>query len=87
MKAYSGAPQINVGSGEDLTIRELAQEVCDVVGFHGEIVTDPSKPDGMPRKLMSAERLRTMGWAPTIPLKAGLREVYRWFLDNQAVAA
>ena len=87
MKTYSGAQQVNVGSGVDLTLRELAQEICEVVGFTGEIVNDPSKPDGMPRKLMSAERLRTMGWAPTIPLEAGLREVYRWFLDNQAVAA
>jgi GDP-L-fucose synthase len=87
MKTYSGDSQINVGSGEDLTIRELAECVCEVVGFKGAIVNDTSIPDGMPRKLMSADKLRGMGWAPTISLMTGMREVYRWFLDNQAVAA
>ncbi|HEY1750113.1 MAG TPA: GDP-L-fucose synthase [Caulobacteraceae bacterium] len=87
MKTYSGVPQVNVGSGEDLTIRALTELVCEVVGFKGEIVNDLAIPDGMPRKLMSAQRLRGMGWAPTIALKDGLREVYRWFLDHHAVAA
>jgi GDP-L-fucose synthase len=87
MKTYSGEQQINVGSGEDLTIRELAELVCEAVGFRGEIVNDPTKPDGMPRKLMSAKRLRTMGWAPRIPLKAGVRDLYSWFQANAAVPA
>lgn len=87
MKTYSGDSQVNVGSGKDMTIRELAESVCEVVGFKGEIVNDISKPDGMPRKLMSGKKLRTMGWTPKIPLKSGLRAYYRWFLDHVAVAA
>jgi len=87
MKTYSGESQINVGSGEDLTIRELTELVCKVVGFKGEIVNDLSIPDGMPRKLMSANKLRRMGWSPTIPLEAGVRDAYRWFLHNFVVDA
>jgi GDP-L-fucose synthase len=87
MKTYSDAAQINVGSGEDLTIAELAECVRKVVGFKGEIVTDPSKPDGTPRKLMNAEKLRAMGWGPSISLETGLAAVYDWFLGNEAVAA
>ena len=87
MKSYSGDSQINVGSGEDLTIRELTELVCEVVGFRGEIVNDLTIPDGMPRKLMSAKRLRGMGWAPRIALGAGVREYYRWFLDNAVAPA
>jgi GDP-L-fucose synthase len=87
MQTYSDAAQVNVGSGEDLTIRELAAAVCETVGFRGEIVTDPSKPDGMPRKLMSARKLRSMGWRPRIPLKSGLGDVYRWFLDTVTAPA
>jgi len=87
MKTYSGESQVNVGSGDDLTIRDLAERIAEVVGFDGRIVTDPSKPDGMPRKLMSARKLRAMGWAPKIPLMSGMREVYRWFVDNAAVVA
>jgi GDP-L-fucose synthase len=87
MKTYSGDSQINVGSGEDLTIRELAELVCEVVGFKGEIVNDLTIPDGMPRKLMSAKRLRGMGWAPRIALGAGVRDYYRWFLDNAVAPA
>ena len=84
LKSYSDAGHVNVGSGEDLTILELTQLVCDVVGFRGEIVHDLTKPDGTPRKLMSADRLRGMGWSPTIPLEQGVEETYRWFLDNIA---
>jgi GDP-L-fucose synthase len=87
MKTYSGEMQVNVGSGEDMTIRELAELVCDVVGFRGEIVSDLSIPDGMPRKLMSTRRLRAMGWAPRRPLKAGIRDLYDWFLANAVAPA
>lgn len=83
LKTYSDALHVNVGSGEDLSILELTQLVCEVVGFDGEIVHDLTKPDGTPRKLMSADRLRAMGWAPTIGLKQGIAETYRWFLDRQ----
>jgi len=83
LKNYSGHEHINVGSGEDLTILELTQIVCRVVGFEGEIVHDLSKPDGTMRKLMSADKLRAMGWAPKIGLEQGIAETYRWFLDNK----
>jgi GDP-L-fucose synthase len=84
MKGYSDFEHVNVGSGEDVTILELAQLVCEVVGFQGEIVTDTSKPDGTPRKLMSADKLRAMGWRPSIALRNGVTDAYRWFLENAA---
>jgi len=84
MKTHSAAGHINVGSGEDLTILELTQMVCDVVGFHGKIVHDLSKPDGTPRKLMSADKLRATGWAPKIALRDGIAAVYQWFQANKA---
>ena len=82
LKTYSDFEHVNVGSGEDVTIRELTQIVCDVVGFEGDIVTDPTKPDGTPRKLMSADKLRAMGWSPKIGLKDGIETAYDWFLKN-----
>ncbi|MBN9316188.1 MAG: GDP-L-fucose synthase [Devosia sp.] len=84
LKTYSGVEQVNVGSGEDLSILELTQLVCRVVGFEGRIVHDLTKPDGTPRKLMSADKLRAMGWSPRIELEAGIAETYRWFLDHEA---
>ena len=84
LKTYSGVEQVNVGSGEDLSILELTQLVCRVVGFEGRIVHDLTKPDGTPRKLMSADKLRAMGWSPRIELEAGIAETYRWFLAHEA---
>ena len=81
LKSYSGHEHVNVGSGEDISILELTKLVCEVVGFKGEIMHDLSKPDGTPRKLMSADRLREMGWAPRIGLREGIESTYRWFLD------
>ena len=75
---------VNVGSGEDLTILELARLVAEVVGFEGEIVTDPTKPDGMPRKLLDSARLNGLGWKPRIGLKDGIAETYRWYRENVA---
>ena len=84
MTTYSDSEHVNVGSGVDVTILELMQMVCDVVGFHGEIVRDESKPDGTPRKLMAADRLRAMGWTPRIDLIDGIRSTYPWFLEHRA---
>jgi GDP-L-fucose synthase len=84
LKHYSGFEHVNIGSGEDVTILELTEAVCEVVGFKGEIVKDTTKPDGTPRKLMSADRLRAMGWAPKIGLKEGIAQTYQWFLANRA---
>ena len=73
---------INVGSGSDVTILELAQMVARVVGFEGEIKTDPTKPDGTMRKLMDVSRLDRMGWRARIRLEDGIRETYGWFLEQ-----
>ncbi len=82
LKTYSGNRHVNVGSGEDITILELARLVCEVVGFRGRIVTDPTKPDGTPRKLMDVSRLKAMGWAPKYDLRSGLEHAYAWFVAH-----
>jgi GDP-L-fucose synthase len=82
MKSYSGDQHVNVGSGSDLTIQELAELLREIVGFTGAIVHDTSKPDGTPRKLMSAERLKALGWEPRISLREGLRQTYSWFVSS-----
>jgi GDP-L-fucose synthase len=74
---------INVGTGMDCTIRELAETVARVTGFQGKLVFDTSKPDGTPRKLLDVSRLRALGWRASINLEDGLRDAYRWFLANQ----
>ncbi|TIX48989.1 GDP-L-fucose synthase [Alteraurantiacibacter aquimixticola] len=80
LKTYSGEEHVNLGSGSDLPIIELAQMVCDVVGFEGTITKDSSKPDGTPRKLMSGDRIAAMGWKPRIALRDGIADAYRAFL-------
>jgi GDP-L-fucose synthase len=82
LRNYSGESHINVGSGTDLSIMQLARLIARVVGFTGDIVTDTSKPDGTPRKLMSDARLAAMGWKPSIPLEEGLASTYAWFLEH-----
>jgi GDP-L-fucose synthase len=82
LEKYDSAEIINIGSGEDVTIRELAKLVCDVVGFDGELVWDKTKPDGTPRKLLDVTRIRVLGWQPTIPLRKGIEQTYEWFLAN-----
>ena len=74
---------INVGTGVDCTIRELAEAVARVTGFAGKLTFDASKPDGTPRKLMDVSRLKALGWQSTIGLEDGLRDAYQWFLANQ----
>jgi GDP-L-fucose synthase len=84
LKNYSGDSHINVGSGTDVTIDELARLVMRAVGFQGTLEHDTTRPDGTPRKLMSNEKLLTMGWRPTISLPEGLESTYHWFLANRA---
>lgn len=84
LEHYHEAGPINVGTGFDLTIRELAEIVCAVVGFRGRIDLDPSKPEGTPQKLLSSARLRALGWSPAIGLRDGIVATYRWFLDHAA---
>jgi GDP-L-fucose synthase len=74
---------INVGTGEDCTIRELAETVANVTGFRGMLVFDTAQPDGTPRKLMDVSCLKALGWQATIGLEDGLRDAYCWFLENQ----
>lgn len=85
-KTYSGDGHINVGSGEDISIHELARMVAAAVGFDGRVVHDLSKPDGTPRKLMAIDKLRGLGWEPSIGLKSGIEQVYSWFLSHMAEA-
>ncbi|AYO83399.1 GDP-L-fucose synthase [Methylobacterium brachiatum] len=75
---------INVGTGADCTIRELAEALARVIGYEGRLEFDATKPDGTPRKLMDVSRLRAMGWQPEIGLEQGLRQTYGWFLENHA---
>ncbi|QOF69874.1 GDP-L-fucose synthase [Aminobacter sp. SR38] len=82
LKSYSGDQHVNVGSGTDVTILELAETVARVVGFEGRIALDTSKPDGTPRKLMSGDKLAHLGWRPRIELESGIRSTYDWFVNN-----
>jgi len=82
MKVYSGESHVNVGTGEDLTILELAKLVCEVAGFAGTVKHDLSKPDGTPRKLLNVDKIRVLGWTPNISLPDGLAASFRWYLGN-----
>jgi GDP-L-fucose synthase len=84
MQNYSGEEIVNVGVGEDISIRELAEMVSEVVGYEGRIVSDPSKPDGTPRKLLDVTRLNGLGWKARVPLRDGIARTYQWFLGHQA---
>lgn len=83
LQQYSGADHVNLGSGKDIPIIELAELVCQVVGFEGTITKDTGKPDGTPRKLMSGDKIAAMGWAPRIPLREGIADAYRAFLAGE----
>ncbi len=83
MKCYSDLEHVNVGSGNDLTILQLTELVCEIVGFRGEIVHDLTKPDGTPRKLMSADKIRALGWRPSISLRDGIEGTYKSFLQSE----
>jgi GDP-L-fucose synthase len=83
MERYDGAQHINVGTGEDLSVRELAEAIRDIVHPRAVLRFDPSKPDGMPRKLLDVSRLHALGWRHQIGLRDGIRSTYEWFLQNQ----
>ncbi len=84
MEQYDGTELINIGVGEDVTIRELAELIGRVIGFKGELKFDPSKPDGTPRKLLDVSRLHGIGWKAKTGLEEGIRATYRWYLDHVA---
>lgn len=83
MQRYDAPEIINVGVGWDLSIRELAEMICRVAGYRGELVFDTSKPDGTPQKLLDVSKLRGLGWEPRISLEDGIRETYEWFVAQQ----
>src|SRR6059058_5848831 len=85
LEKYDSPEIVNIGCGEDITVRELAELICDVVGFNGELVWDATKPDGTPRKLLDITKIRALSWQPTIPLRQGIAQTYEWFLANRAV--
>ena len=82
MENYSAESHVNIGCGEDLSIMELARLVAEVVGFVGDILTDPSKPDGTPRKLLDVSKIQALGWQAKTPLKLGIQYSYQSFLNN-----
>jgi GDP-L-fucose synthase len=84
MKTYSEPGHVNVGAGEDITILDLTQLVCETVGFIGAIKHDYSKPDGTPRKLISIDKIRALGWSPKIELRSGVASTYAWFQRHYA---
>jgi GDP-L-fucose synthase len=85
LQNYDSPEIINIGSGKDLTIRELAELICDVVGFEGELAWDASQPDGTPRKLLDISKIQSLGWTPGIPLREGIVRTYEWFRKQPAI--
>jgi GDP-L-fucose synthase len=84
MDKYSEPGTINLGSGQEITIQALAETIAMVVGYHGKLEFDKSKPDGTPRKIMDNSRIQALGWTPKISLKQGIQEVYQWYLWNES---
>ena len=86
LQGYDAEPMVNIGWGEDVTIRELAELVMSAIGYKGRLVFDASKPDGTPRKLLDTTRLTGLGWKPRIPLKVGIERTYAWFREHSTDA-
>lgn len=84
MQNYSGEQHVNVGWGKDLTIREFATLIAEVAGFDGSFHYDTSKPDGAPQKILDVSRLSALGWRPQIPLRQGIADAYRWYVEHVA---
>jgi GDP-L-fucose synthase len=82
LENYDSPEIVNVGFGDDVTIRDLALLICEVVGYSGELIFDPTKPDGTPRKLLDSSRLTALGWRPKFALRDGLAQTYRWFQQH-----
>ena len=82
MEKYDSDEIINVGSGVDVTIKELTGHIADVVGYTGKIVWDTSKPNGTPRKVLNVDKIKSLGWEPTLDLKEGLQKTFEWYKEN-----
>ena len=87
LRNYDGEQHLNVGTGTDISIRDLAELIRDVVGWTGEFALNPGMPDGTPRKLLDISRLKSLGWSPRIDLRQGVGETYAWFLERQPTGA
>jgi GDP-L-fucose synthase len=85
MKTWSDEKPINIGTGADVTIMDLATLIADVIGFTGQFVFDASMPDGAPRKLLDVSKLTALGWSPRIDLAAGIRQTYEWYRAFRAM--
>jgi GDP-L-fucose synthase len=85
LRRYDGEGHINVGTGVDISIRELAELIADIVGWHGSLVFDHSMPDGTPRKLLDVSALASLGWQAKIPIREGIETTYKWFLGHQGI--
>ncbi len=85
MRDYEGEGHINVGTGEDVTIKELAETIVDVVGYKNDYEWDTSKPNGTPRKVLNVDKIKSLGWEPKISLREGIESTYEWFKENVVV--
>jgi GDP-L-fucose synthase len=83
LEKYDSDQHINIGTGEDLSIRELAIKVAKAAGFEGEIIWDASKPDGTPRKVLDVSKIMSLGWKPSITLDQGISETVQWYQENK----
>lgn len=81
MQEYDEEEHINVGTGEDISIKDLASVICDVVGYRGEIIWDASRPNGTPRKVLNIDRIKSLGWLPRTSLRDGIKKTYGWYLN------
>lgn len=86
MQKYAGSSTVNIGTGEDCTILEVATLIKEVTGYPGKIVTDPTKPDGTPRKVLDVSLMKSLGWEPKVSLRDGLERAYRWALENKILS-
>ena len=85
MEDYDDVGHINIGTGEDVTIKELAETIKDVVGFDGKIVWDTNKPNGTPRKVLNVNKIKLLGWEPKIGLREGIELTYQWYKDDNRI--
>ena len=83
MENYNDSEIVNVGCGEDQTIKVLAETISEVVGYSGALAFDSSRPDGTPQKILDISKIRVLGWTPKIPLKQGLEQVYQWYTEHE----
>ena len=84
LKNYSGSQHVNLGTGSDITVKELAELVKNTVGFAGKLKFDPTRPDGTPRKLLDTNLINNLGWRAQIPLTNGLSDTFNWYLNHLA---